>query len=76
MAFALPAGAGRAGFLVNALFSLLLGVMILAQWPVSSVWAIGTMVGVAVFVNGVTRAVISGRIRQDFRVAGRTAATA
>lgn len=76
MAFALPAGAGRGGFLVNAVFSLLLGVMILAQWPVSSVWAIGTMVGVAVLVNGVTRAVISGQIRQDVRALGRAAAAA
>ena len=76
MAFALPAGAGRGGFLINAVFSLLLGVMILAQWPVSSVWAIGTMVGVAVLVNGVTRAVISGQIRQDVRALGRAAAAA
>ena len=74
MAFALPAGAGRGGFLVNAAFSLLLGVMILAQWPVSSVWAIGTMVGVAVLVNGVTRAVISGRIRHDARAFSAAAA--
>jgi uncharacterized membrane protein HdeD (DUF308 family) len=76
MAFALPAGAGRGGFLVNALCSLLLGVMILAQWPFSSVWAIGTMVGVAVLVNGITRAVISGQIRTGFRALDRSAATA
>ena len=74
MAFALPAGAGRGGFLVNAAFSLLLGVMILAQWPVSSVWAIGTMVGVAVLVNGITRTVISGQIRHDVRAFSAAAA--
>ena len=74
MAFALPAGGGRGGFLVNALFSLLLGVMILAQWPVSSVWAIGTMVGVAVLVNGITRTVISGQIRHDARAFSAAAA--
>ena len=50
--------------------------MILAQWPVSSVWAIGTMVGVAVLVNGITRAVISGQIRKDVRTLGRSAAAA
>lgn len=76
IAFSLPAGAGRGGFLVNAGFSLLLGVMILAQWPVSSVWAIGTMVGAAVLVNGITRAVVSGRIRSDARALGRAAAAA
>ncbi len=73
MAFALPAGAGRGWLLVNALFSLLLGVMILAQWPGSSVWAIGTMVGVAVIINGVTRASIATQIRHDVRAFGRTA---
>jgi len=67
IAFSLPAAAGRAGFLLNALSSLLLGVMILVQWPSSSIWAIGTLVGVAVLMNGVTRAVISGKIRHDAR---------
>jgi uncharacterized membrane protein HdeD (DUF308 family) len=67
IAFSLPAAAGRVGFLLNALFSLLLGVMIIVQWPSSSVWAIGTLVGVAVLFNGVTRAVISGRISHDAR---------
>jgi uncharacterized membrane protein HdeD (DUF308 family) len=67
VAFSLPSGSGRGGFLLNATFSLLLGVMILAQWPVSSVWAIGTIVGVAVLVNGVTRATISGAIHREAR---------
>jgi uncharacterized membrane protein HdeD (DUF308 family) len=74
IAFSLPAAAGRVGFLLNALSSLLLGVMILAQWPSSSVWAIGTLVGVAVLFNGVTRAVISGRIRHDARAFSAAAA--
>lgn len=74
MAFSLPAAAGRAGFLLNALFSLLLGVMILAKWPSSSIWAIGTLVGVAVVFSGVTRAVISSRIRHDARAFSAAAA--
>lgn len=74
IAFSLPAAAGRSGFLLNALFSLVLGVMILAQWPSSSIWAIGTLVGVAVLFNGVTRAVISGRIRHDVRAFSAAAA--
>jgi uncharacterized membrane protein HdeD (DUF308 family) len=67
IAFSLPAAAGRGGFLVNAAASLLLGVLILARWPSSSIWAIGTLVGVGVLVNGLTRAFISGRIRHDVR---------
>jgi len=67
IAFQLPAAAGRGWFLLSALASLLLGVMILAHWPSSSVWAIGTLVGVAVLMNGITRVVVSGRIRHDAR---------
>lgn len=74
IAFSSPSAAGRGGFLLNALVCLLLGVMILAQWPSSSIWALGTMVGVAVIWNGVTRAVISGRIRHDARAFSAAAA--
>ena len=74
IAFSLPAEAGRGGVLLNALCSLLLGVMILAQWPSSSIWAIGTLVGVAVLFSGLTRAVISGRIRHDARAFSAAAA--
>ncbi len=74
IAFSLPAGSGRGGFLFNALGSLLLGLMIVLQWPSSSIWAIGTLVGVAVLFNGVTRAVISGKIRHDVRALSAAAA--
>jgi uncharacterized membrane protein HdeD (DUF308 family) len=65
---------GRGGFLLSALISLLLGVMILVQWPISSIWAIGTLVGVAVLINGITRVVISGMIRHEARAVGTTPA--
>jgi uncharacterized membrane protein HdeD (DUF308 family) len=74
IAFSVPAGAPRGWLLVNALCSLLLGVMILVQWPSSSLWAIGTMLGVAVFFNGITRTVISGSIRHETRAAAQAAA--
>ena len=73
IAFKLPANAGRGGFILNSLFSLLLGVMILVAWPASSVWAIGTLVGVAVLMNGITRTVASARIRHDVQALGRAA---
>lgn len=70
IAFSLSWADGRGAFLLNALINLLLGVMILVQWPISSIWAIGTLVGVAVLINGVTRAVISGMIHHDVRAFG------
>jgi len=41
--------------LVNGIVALVLGGMIWIEWPSSSVWAIGTLVGVNLLVTGVTR---------------------
>jgi uncharacterized membrane protein HdeD (DUF308 family) len=65
MAFQVPAGMGRGWVLLSALTSLALGVLILAQWPGSSAWAIGTLVGVAVLMNGITRTAISIWARRE-----------
>ncbi|HUJ13575.1 MAG TPA: DUF308 domain-containing protein [Thermoanaerobaculia bacterium] len=59
LAFSLPIEAGRGWLIASAIASGLLGVLILAEWPASAVWAIGTMVGVAVLFNGISRIVIS-----------------
>jgi uncharacterized membrane protein HdeD (DUF308 family) len=67
LAFATPAGAGRGAFLVSALCSLVAGFLILSQWPFSAGWAIGTLVGVGVCVNGITRAVVSGQVEAELR---------
>ena len=67
IAFALPAVVGRGWFLLSALASLVLGLMILFHWPASSAWAIGTLVGAAVVVNGITRITIASRVRRELR---------
>jgi uncharacterized membrane protein HdeD (DUF308 family) len=67
IAFALPAVAGRAWFVLSALASLVLGLLILVQWPNSSAWAMGTLLGVAVLINGVTRIAISAGVRKEAR---------
>jgi uncharacterized membrane protein HdeD (DUF308 family) len=54
---------GWGWFLFDGLASLLLGVMILAHWPSSSVWAIGTLIGFAVLMSGFTRIMIASRLR-------------
>lgn len=74
IAFSLPAGGGRGWFVLSSLTSLLLGVMILAAWPSSSIWAIGTLVGVSVLINGVTRIVVTSQIRIAAKSFARTAA--
>ncbi|HVO11254.1 MAG TPA: DUF308 domain-containing protein [Vicinamibacteria bacterium] len=76
LAFALPAAMGRGWLLLGALFSLVLGLLVLFQWPNSSVWAIGTLLGTAVLVNGTTRAALSSSVRRDLRAARPTPTTA
>lgn len=63
-AFLLRPIKGWGWFLFNAGASLLMGILILAGWPVSSVWAIGTLVGVSVLMNGLSRVMIGGRMRR------------
>jgi uncharacterized membrane protein HdeD (DUF308 family) len=74
IAFSLPSGEGRGWFVLSSLTSFLLGVLILAAWPSSSIWAIGTLVGASVLMNGITRIVVSSRIRIAAKSFARTAA--
>jgi uncharacterized membrane protein HdeD (DUF308 family) len=46
---------GSGWLLINALITLLLGGLIYFHWPSSSVWAIGTLVGVNLIMTGVSR---------------------
>jgi len=59
---------GWGWLLVDAIITAILGFLILAQWPSSSLWAIGTLVGAAILVRGITRIGFSAGLR---RVANR-----
>ena len=51
-------------FLVDGVVTLLLGLMIYMQWPSSSAWAIGTLVGVSLIFSGVVRVMVSLAVRK------------
>jgi uncharacterized membrane protein HdeD (DUF308 family) len=55
---------GSSWILVDGIITLLLGVMIYMQWPSSSNWAIGTLVGVSLIISGVTRLMLSLAVRK------------
>lgn len=55
---------GSFWILVDALVTLLLGGMIYVHWPSSSVWAIGTLVGVSMIFSGVSRIMMSLAVRR------------
>jgi len=50
--------------LVNAIVTFLLGGMIWRQWPSSSVWAIGTLVGINLLMGGTSGLMLKNRLRQ------------
>jgi uncharacterized membrane protein HdeD (DUF308 family) len=64
LAFHMRPAAGWGWLLFDAGVSLVLGGLILAHWPVSSIWAIGTLVGAAVLMRGVTRIALSAGLRR------------
>jgi len=63
-AFRLRPVEGWGWFLVDALATLAVAVLILAKWPSSSIWALGTLIGVAVLMSGISRIMIAGKIRR------------
>jgi uncharacterized membrane protein HdeD (DUF308 family) len=62
--FQMRAIGGSGWILVDGMITLLLGLMIYLQWPSSSNWAIGTLVGVSLIVSGVTRLMLSLAVRK------------
>jgi uncharacterized membrane protein HdeD (DUF308 family) len=55
---------GSTWILFDGIITLLLGLMIYLQWPSSSLWAIGTLVGVSLMLSGITRLAISFAVRR------------
>ena len=55
---------GSSWVLIDGIVTLVLGLMIYLQWPSSSAWAIGTLVGIGMIISGVTRVMISLAVRR------------
>jgi uncharacterized membrane protein HdeD (DUF308 family) len=55
---------GAGWVLFDGVVTLLLSLLIWAHWPSSSVWAIGTLVGVSMIMSGVTRLMMSLAVRR------------
>jgi uncharacterized membrane protein HdeD (DUF308 family) len=68
-------GRTNAGWvLVDAIITLVLGILIWAQWPSSSGWAIGTLVGVSLIFSGISRLMLSSAVSRGTTGATRPAA--
>jgi uncharacterized membrane protein HdeD (DUF308 family) len=49
--------------LFDGIITLILGIFIWAQWPSSSVWVIGTLVGISLIFSGISRLMLSLAVR-------------
>jgi uncharacterized membrane protein HdeD (DUF308 family) len=63
---------GSSWVLMDGIITLLLGLLIYMQWPSSSAWAIGTLVGISMIFSGVARVMMSLAVR---KATGTVAAT-
>jgi uncharacterized membrane protein HdeD (DUF308 family) len=50
--------------LLDGIVTLVLGFMIWNRWPVSSLWVIGTLVGVSMLMTGITRLMMALAVRK------------
>lgn len=55
---------GASWVLIDGIVTLLLGGLIYVQWPSSSLWAIGTLVGVSMIMSGIARVMLSLAVRR------------
>jgi uncharacterized membrane protein HdeD (DUF308 family) len=61
---------GSAWMLLDGVVTLVLGLMIWNRWPVTSLWVIGTLVGISMLMTGITRlmmAVAARKLLKDRR---------
>jgi len=62
--FRLRGTGGSAWQVINGVITMLLGGLIWFHWPSSSVWAIGTLVGVNLLVTGISRLMMGWAVRR------------
>lgn len=62
--FRLRSLGGSSWVLVDGIITLLLGLMIYMQWPSSTAWAIGTLVGISLVFSGVSRVMTTLAVRK------------
>ncbi|MEO6785686.1 MAG: HdeD family acid-resistance protein [Chthoniobacteraceae bacterium] len=57
-------GRKHAGWvLLDGIVTLILGILIWKQWPSSSTWVIGTLVGISLMFSGISRFLLAGAAR-------------
>jgi uncharacterized membrane protein HdeD (DUF308 family) len=64
LAFRMRPHRGWGWVLVDAIVTILLGILIWIHWPNNTEWVIGTLVGLSIIISGVTRLMVSLAVRK------------
>jgi uncharacterized membrane protein HdeD (DUF308 family) len=64
LAFQMKPRGGWGWVLFDGIITILLGVLILAHWPINSDWIVGTLFGISIFISGITRLMMSLALRR------------
>jgi len=64
LAFRMRPQKGWGWVLVDAIVTILLGILIWIHWPLNTEWVVGTLVGLSIIISGVTRLMVSTAVRR------------
>ncbi len=59
LAFRMRPHRGWGWILVDAIITILLGLLLWLHWPANAEWAVGTLVGISILISGFTRVMVS-----------------
>lgn len=63
--YILPSGKGRGWLIFNGVIDILLAVLFLYNWPVSSMWMVGLFIGISLLFDGIALAMIGWSLRKN-----------
>jgi uncharacterized membrane protein HdeD (DUF308 family) len=63
MAFRMKPEKGWGWMLFNGIVGVVVGIFLLADWPLSGTWAVGTLAGIEILISGWTMVSIGGAAR-------------
>ncbi len=64
LAFRMRPNRGWGWVLLDAIVTILLGILIWRHWPINAEWVVGTLVGISILISGFTRLMVSLAFRK------------
>jgi uncharacterized membrane protein HdeD (DUF308 family) len=64
MSLQLPSEANRGVVVFSGVLNLLIGALIWAEWPLSAVWFVGTLIGISLLFKGMALITLSSKMKK------------